>query len=286
MKKVLILGSLGMAGHMIEKYFRLLGKYQIFTVDRHSEDKVSRVIDVSDFNLLHEYIERLKPDVVINCIGILLKESNENVVNAIIINSLLPQKLKIWGDKFGYKLIHLSTDCVFSGKKGEYSEKAFRDGDDFYARTKALGEILSDKHLTIRTSIIGPEIKSDGSGLLDWFLKQEKSISGYANVYWTGVTTLELAKIIHEMMEQTITGIYHVTAGNKISKYDLLKLVSEVFDKNMLIEKDCSYHSDKSLLNTRNDFTYYSIDYKIMLQELKKWMINHKELYSHYHVFI
>jgi len=113
------------------------------------------------------------------------------------------------------KIIQISTDCVFSGKDGGYKEDSFRDGDTIYARTKALGEINNNKDLTIRTSIIGPDINEDGIGLFHWFMKQSGTIYGFRNAYWTGVTTIELAKGIEKFIEYNVTGIYHFVPTEK-----------------------------------------------------------------------
>lgn len=193
MKKVIILGALGMAGHIMAEHLESTKKYDIYGIARSNDSKyITKILDVKDFSLLEEYIKEVKPDFIINCIGILVSKSNNELTTAIQMNSYLPHFLSELGNKLDFKLIHISTDCVFSGKDGQYKEDSFRDGNDNYARTKALGEVINEKDLTIRTSIIGPELKTNGTGLLDWFLKQKTDISGYSKAYWSGVTTLEL----------------------------------------------------------------------------------------------
>ncbi len=282
MKRVLILGSAGMAGHIMAEYFSVTGKYEVFGVDLTESRFTRKIIDVTQFDLLESYINDTKPLYVINCIGILVDKSASDIKSAILINSYLPHFLSDLGNKAGYKLVHLSTDCVFSGKEGNYHENSFRDGDDNYARTKALGEVINNKDLTIRTSIIGPEIKFNGLGLLDWFLKQNNPINGYSRVFWTGITTLELAKVIDQMLDLNIAGLYHLCTKQKISKYDLLKLFAEIFQKKLIIDKDDNYVIDKSIISTRNDFLYSDIEYKKMFDELRQWMLKRNELYSHY----
>lgn len=285
MKRVIILGTLGMAGHIMAEYLDSLGKYEIYGIARSKDSKyVSKTLDVKDFNLLENYIKEVKPDYIINCIGILVSKSNSELATAIQINSYLPQFLSELGNKLDFKLVHISTDCVFSGKIGQYKEESFRDGDDNYARTKALGEVINNKDLTIRTSIIGPELKINGTGLLDWFLKQKTPIKGYSKVYWSGVTTLELAKQMENFLEQDISGLYQLCPDSKISKYDLLKKFAKVWNKNIEIEESLNYKVDKSLVCTRKDFMYKNSrpTFENMLIEIKKWMDIHPFFYKHY----
>lgn len=285
MKKVIILGALGMAGHIMAEYLHSTKKYTICGIARSNESKyITKVLDVKDFSLLEEYIKEIKPDFIINCIGILVSKSNNELTTAIQINSYLPHFLSELGNKLNFKLIHISTDCVFSGKDGQYKEDSFRDGNDNYARTKALGEVINEKDLTIRTSIIGPELKTNGTGLLDWFLKQKTDISGYSKAYWSGVTTLELAKQTDAFLEQDIKGLYQLCPLEKISKYDLLKEFAKVWGKDIKISDNPNYNVDKSLVCTRNDFKYKDSrpTYENMLIESKDWMNKNPLNYEHY----
>lgn len=285
MKKIIILGALGMAGHIMAEYLNSTKKYNIYGIARSKESKyITKVLDVKDFFLLEEYIKEVKPDYIINCIGILVSKSNNELTTAIQINSYLPHFLSELGNKLDFKLIHISTDCVFSGKDGQYKEDSFRDGDDNYARTKALGEVINEKDLTIRTSIIGPELKSNGTGLLDWFLKQKTDISGYSKAYWSGVTTLELAKQTDEFLEQDIKGLYQLCPLEKISKYDLLKKIANLWGKDIKISDNPNYKVDKSLVCTRDDFKYKDSrpTYENMLIEAKAWMDKNPCNYQHY----
>ncbi|MBL4900982.1 MAG: SDR family oxidoreductase [Colwellia sp.] len=285
MKKIIILGALGMAGHIMAKYLESTDKYEIFGVARSNGSKyVSKVLDVRDFDALEDYIKEIKPSYIINCIGILVSKSNKELTTAIQINSYLPHFLSELGNKLNYKFIHISTDCVFSGKDGQYREDSFRDGDDNYARTKSLGEVINDKDLTIRTSIIGPELKTNGTGLLDWFLKQTDDIIGYSKAYWSGVTTLELAKQMEAFLDQDIKGLYQLCPVDKISKYELLKLFEKIWNREIKIDKNLNYEVDKSLVCTREDFRYKNVrpTYESMLVEAKEWMDFHSSYYLHY----
>lgn len=285
MKKVVILGALGMAGHIMAKYLDSLNKYEIYGIARSKDTKyITKELDVRDSELLKNYLNEVKPDFVINCIGILVSKSNNELTTAIQINSYLPHYLSELGDELNYKLIHISTDCVFSGKDGQYKEDSFRDGDDNYARTKALGEVIKDNHLTIRTSIIGPELKSNGTGLLDWFLKQKDPIKGYSKAYWSGVTTLELAKQMEAFLEQDINGLFQLCPNDKISKYDLVKEFNNIWEKDIKIGENPNYEVDKSLVCTREDFKYKNArpTFRNMLVEAKEWMNKYQNYYKHY----
>jgi dTDP-4-dehydrorhamnose reductase len=271
-----------MAGHIISRYLDSTGKYEIIKVDHSKYDKNIINLDVTEKKALEELIEKLKPNIVINAIGILVKDSDSNPLNAIYLNSYFPHQLSYLGNKFNFKLIHLSTDCVFSGNEGGYVENSFKDGVGMYEQSKSLGEIKNKKDLTIRMSIIGPELNENGTGLMNWVLKQTGTIYGYNNVYWTGVTTLELAKGIDAAIDQNITSLYHLIPDEKISKFDLLNLIKEVFNLSLEILKNEKPKHDKSLINTREDFNYNVKNYREMLVDLKNWMSNWD--YNHYNL--
>ncbi len=279
MKKIVVLGALGMAGHIMVEYLDSLNEYEVIGVARNKGNFINQVIDALNFSELKQYLNIVKPDIVVNCIGMLVQQSKDNLSTAILINSYLPHFLSELGNQLNFKLIHISTDCVFSGKQGQYIESAFKDGDDNYARTKSLGEVINHKDLTIRTSIIGPELKNDGTGLLDWFFKQSGEIKGYTQAYWSGVTTLELAKATHEFIQQNITGLYQLCPEHKISKFDLLNVFSKIWEKNITITSFSDYTVDKSLVCTRTDFIYTRPSYVAMLNELNQWIINHPSYY-------
>lgn len=273
--KILVLGGKGMAGHVIVSYLQQNPLYNVFYTSRDSADTEGIYIDVTNSTKLEEIIDSIKPDIVINCIGILNEHASNNNKLAFQVNSLLPHQLAKLTERYQGKLIHISTDCVFSGIKGDYKEDDIPDGTSIYAQSKQLGEIISDKHLTIRTSIIGPEIKEDGIGLFLWFMKQSGTIKGYKKMLWNGVTTLELAKATETMIKENITGLYHLGCENKISKYELLNLMKEVFQKtDVEIIPDFEIVLDRTIKNTRDDFRYKLPTYKEMLEELRNWMQN------------
>lgn len=282
---VLVLGGHGMAGHIITEYLRLQGTDDIWCTVREAEGEDPRALqlDVMDEQRLTDVLLQVKPRVVINAVGLLNEDADHRQVNAIYVNSLLPHMLAQLGDIHGFQLIHISTDCVFSGRRGDYTEQDEADGKTVYARTKFLGEIHQAPHLTIRTSIIGPELKKDGIGLFHWFMQQEGDIRGYERVYWSGVTTLELAKAILWLMERDLSGLVHLTSPRKISKLKLLALFKETFNRdNISIHAYDALSSDKSLINTRQDFTYQVPSYREMLLEMRVWMSLYADTYSMY----
>jgi dTDP-4-dehydrorhamnose reductase len=271
--KIMILGASGMAGHVIYKYLEKKGEFIIKNISfRQKVTDATIILDVRNFKVLEKEIEKFNPDIIINAIGILISGSNENPSNSILLNSYFPHFLSSLSDIYNYKIIHLSTDCVFSGKdEGGYVESSFRDADDIYGRSKALGEINTKDHLTIRTSIIGPEFKINGQGLLHWFLKQEEEVTGFSSAFWSGITTLQLAKVIYDIIvSSNISGIHHITNNTKISKYDLLVLFKEVWNKATIIKKGEGKSVDKSFIDTMNVAKIPS--YKEMLLDMKDFM--------------
>lgn len=282
--KVLILGSTGMLGHQV--FYNLINEKSFEVYDLSFRNKLrpeTIICDVTDFENLSEVIQKINPNVIVNCIGILIKGANDNPKNAILLNSYFPHWLADQADQINAKLIHISTDCVFSGSKGSYSENDFRDADDVYGRSKALGEVNSDKHLTIRTSIIGPELKENGEGLFHWFMNQKGDINGFTKSIWGGVTTIECAKAINHTVHSKIAGIINLTNGYGISKYELLMLFVNYFNKeNIKIKAVDGKIVDKSLITKRPELEFSVKSYDQMLLEMSKWVKSNMHLYSHY----
>lgn len=284
MRKILILGSAGMLGHMVYNYLNEEKRYELIgTSFRTKANANSHRLDITDKLAVESFIKYVKPDIVINCIGVLIRASQQNPSDAIYINSYFPHQLSNILRVIGGKLIHISTDCVFSGKKGEYSETDIRDADDIYGRSKALGEVINEHDLTLRTSIIGPELKESGEGLFDWFMKQKGEVAGFKKAFWGGVTTLELAKVINDIIEQNYTGLLHITNGTKISKYDLIHLFKCIWGKNNINIKSIDGKSyDKSLVSLRTDINLNIPQYKKMLEDQNEWMQLHLSIYEKY----
>ncbi|MGN6351017.1 MAG: dTDP-4-dehydrorhamnose reductase family protein, partial [Candidatus Nitrosocosmicus sp.] len=280
--RILVLGAGGMAGHIVYDYLKKNTLYEIIGIARKSTVPEVIILDVTNFAELEFKIKEIKPVVIINAVGVLIKGSESFPENAILLNSYLPHFLVSVSRKYNSKLIHISTDCVFSGKRGGYTEHSFPDSDSIYGRSKSLGEIRNEHDLTIRTSIIGPEIKNNGEGLFDWFMKSKGTIKGFTDVYWSGITTLELAKAIKIAIENRIIGLIHLTNNQKISKYDLLCIIKKIWNRNeVIIQKDNSYRIDKSFLNTNETQNIFNVpSYEQMLLEMKDYMILNKKKYG------
>lgn len=286
MKKILVIGSKGMAGHVIKRYLESLDIYEVWGIARNIKSKNKSLnLDVFDTKKLEKIIDKGGFKLIINCVGLLNETAENNPNLAIWFNSYFPHHLSTLGKKYNFKIIHISTDCVFSGIEGGYKEDSFKNGIGYYAQSKALGEIINRKDLTFRTSIIGPELKKDGIGLFHWFMSQKNQIHGYSNAYWTGVTTIELVKGIHEAIKQDLTGLYHFVNNTKISKLNLLNELNYNFrDGNFKIIPNSDYTIDKSLINTRKDFNYVVPSYKFMIKEMKNWILDNDDLYDYYNI--
>ena len=262
-----------MAGHVVFQSLPILGNYDVYGIARNVEasDKVFN-LDVFNTEELKKIID-LQFDVIINCIGILNKDAEENPHKAVWFNSYFPHFLEAVTKNTNTKVISISTDCVFSGKRGNYCETDFKDGEGFYAVSKSLGEIINDKDLTIRTSIIGPELNKNGIGLFHWFMQQKKETNGYTQAFWSGITTIELAKVLDQAIKQNIKGLIVVAGQNKIDKYSLLVLFNKVFKNNsIVINENSSYKVDKSMYSNRNDFDYTVPTFEEMIVEMKRWI--------------
>lgn len=272
--KILVFGSNGMAGHIITEYLKLNG-YNITTVARNNSDIN---LNIEDTASTKKFLERIKNDYdyIINCVGLLVKDSNNNLDRAILVNGWFPHTIEFSIANSKTKLIHLSTDCVFDGKKGNYVESDFHTETNFYGRTKSLGEVDNDKDVTFRMSIIGPELKDDGTGLLHWFLnKSSETVQGWDNAWWNGITTLQLAKCIETYINNpTISGIYHVVNNNnKINKYELLTKFNEIFQaEKTIIRTQGPKPVNKILIDTRQKIDFKIPDYDTMLRELKDYI--------------
>ncbi len=230
-----------------------------------------------DFEELEGKIKVIAPNIVINCLGMTNKIQNKNkninlIENYIKINSLLPHKLYEICSRYDTRLIHLSTDCVFSGKKGFYSESDLPDPQDIYGRSKLLGELDYKNCITLRKSVIGHEFFTK-NGLLEWFLDQKDKVEGYKNVTFSGLTVLELANIIENYIipNKSLEGILHLS-GPSISKYDLLKIVSKIYDKSIDINLNKTIKVDRTLNSSKfNKLTGY---------KMKSWPILIKSMHD------
>jgi len=284
--KVLVLGSAGLIGHQVYNYLKDSDNYELHNISYQNKIQDDTVLlDARNEQVFIDKITSISPKYIVNCIGILIDGSNADPENSIFLNSYMPHRLTRLADKINAKLIHISTDCVFSGDKKEpYIETDEKDGRGVYAKTKGLGEIISDKHLTLRTSVVGPELKNDGEELFHWFMNQSNSISGFTKAIWSGVTTVELAKAVKWSIDNNITGLYHVTNNSSISKYDLLKLFQKYTKKDINIEPFDGKNVDKNFIDTRLLMNYEIPSYDQMISNMVDLIANNRELYSQYKV--
>lgn len=289
--RVAIYGAKGMAGHLLSEYLKA-NRIAVLNIAKTGETTGFN-LDINNKKELNKSIQFIKEhsfDYIINCAGILAPDSNKNPEDTILVNSWFPKYLETVFKDDNTRIIHISTDCVFDGKNTiGYIETDSPTETNIYGRSKALGEINNSKDITFRLSIIGPEIKPNGSGLLHWFLtSEEQELNGWSNAWWNGMTTLELSRcILNYITKRTnLSGIYHLTDNNiKTNKYELLTLFNEIFNRNKTILKINAPKSvNKVLINTRtNEFNFNIKSYYRQLLELKTYMDNSKlyEMYLH-----
>jgi dTDP-4-dehydrorhamnose reductase len=281
--KILVLGASGMAGHVVSLFLKEKGHLVDTLSGKTALDEDTHLIDATNTEKLTELLKKNQYHALVNCAGLLVKQSEERKDLAVSINSYIPRFLENHYKNLETKIIHISTDGVFSGENPPYKETSDYDGVSFYGRTKALGEIINPKDLTFRMSIVGPDLKKEGAGLFNWFYQQHGEIDGYTNITWSGITTLELAKAIEAAINQSLTGLYHLVPNESISKFALLQLFREVYGhKDIKISPIEGKRLDFTLINTRKDFDYKIPDYKTMLYDMKKWIESHSGLYKHY----
>lgn len=254
----MILGASGMLGNAMMRVMHEKKSIEVFGFARSvsvkkffSEDIARNIItgcDIGDQDSLIKLFRDVRPNVIINCIGLIKQAVDaEDPLIALPINALLPHRLARLSALIGARFIHISTDCVFSGEKGGYTESDVSDARDLYGKSKYLGEVEYSHTVTLRTSIIGHELQS-AHGLIGWFLAQDQQCKGYRKVIFSGLPTVALARIIRDVVipRTDLSGVYHV-ASQPISKYDLLKLVANVYGKSIEIVPDDQLVIDRSL---------------------------------------
>lgn len=281
--KFLVLGCNGMAGHTISLYLQERG-YEVLGFDRTTSNYVRSIAgDAKDTAAMERMLSEGNFDTVINCIGILNQFAEQNKGLAVFLNAYFPHFLAEATAGTHTQVIHMSTDCVFSGRRGSYTEDDLPDGETFYDRSKALGELEDEKNLTLRNSIVGPDLHPEGIGLLNWFMQQEGEVDGYTKTIWTGQTTLQLARTMEAAALSRTHGLYNAVPDRSISKYELLKLFNRYLRNDAVtIRPAAGVRADKSLKRTRFDFDYRIPDYEQMIAELAAWMRAHKSMYPHY----
>ena len=256
--RILIIGGGGMLGHKLVQAWK--NRFDVWTTlkSRISEyekygifdaDKTFDLVDVEKIKELETIISNIKPQVIFNAVGIIKQlPSSKNVIKTLTINSIFPHQLTQLSEKYDSRLFNISTDCVFDGKKGNYTEDDLPNADDLYGKSKNLGEVTGRNCLTLRTSIIGRELNTNHS-LVEWFLSNRgKKVKGFANAIYSGFPTIVLADIIANLIEnfQTLNGLYHISS-EPINKFELLKIIKNKYQADIEIERDCDFVIDRSL---------------------------------------
>tara|TARA_A100001011_G_C14248721_1_gene816858 strand:- start:457 stop:1326 length:870 start_codon:yes stop_codon:yes gene_type:complete len=283
-QKVLLLGSAGMIGHQIHRKLYETNKYVLYDSSfSHKLSDKTIILDLRDLEKSFDVLSRINPDILINCSGLLIEESKQNIKDAILLNAYIPHFLREFCDKINSKFIQISTDCVFSGKNPPYTEQSAKDGQSVYAKVKGLGEIDTENHLTIRTSVIGPDLKTNGKELFSWFLNQKKEIDGYYGSIWSGVSSINLGESIDLFIDQKITGIYNFCSPTNISKYELLSMLNRHSNRDLKINKTEGFISDKTLIDTRKELDFKLRSYEETVEELLNYT-KESGLYPHYNL--
>lgn len=289
--KVLVLGASGMIGSAIFRTLSENAAWDVLGTARSDQcrqffspdlaRKLITAIHTEDQDGLMRLFGNVQPDVVINCIGLTKHHAEaSDPMLTIPVNALLPHRLAEMCRVAGARLIHISTDCVFSGKKGNYTEDDFADADDLYGRSKFLGEVHYPHAVTLRTSTIGHELNSQ-YGLLEWFLAQGTSCKGFSRAIFSGLPNVVFAEVIRDIVipRTGLCGLYHVGA-QPIGKYELLGLIAKAYGKHIDIQKDENFSIDRSLDSRRFEAAtgYRAPDWKTLITAMHT---SHKQMTSH-----
>ena len=293
--KILILGGNGMIGHKMYQTISKIHKDTWVTLrkslsnysysDIYNPEKVIDNIDLINFQIILNQLNKINPDIVINACGITIRRGIETLKsNSIILNSALPHFLNEWVTSNNKRLIHFSTDCVFTGAKGDYLDNDNKDAYDLYGSTKSMGEVIDSKYaITLRGSMIGSELENK-TELFEWFLKQKnKKIKGFNKVIYSGITTTKMAEIVLKLIDQyqNLSGVYNISS-KPISKFELLKLWNNLFDINANIEIDNNYTSNKNLIsdNFYRTISMEQPDWVELSSQLNNDNLLHNNLYN------
>ena len=283
MKKILILGATGMIGSALFKYLTAEKKFSIFGTYHSTDPKfyfgsnipesVLSYLDATKVDPLKRLLSEIQPDIVINCIGVVKQGlQSSDTMRAIELNALLPHRLNKLCNEFCARFIQISTDCVFNGNRGHYSELDIPDAIDVYGQTKILGERLDGNCTIIRTSCVGPELRHPKKGLLEWFLAQRGEVKGYVDAIFSGITTYELGKVLSQYFfgVSKMHGLWNLSSS-PIDKFSLLEIFRDTYLHNVEIIIDRSLKVDRSLNSEKFKLMsgYNSPDWSTMLLEAK-----------------
>lgn len=262
-QRILIIGATGMLGHVLFRHLSENPEYEVFGTSRslgglqtvfppHLSKRFRQYVDADNFDSVIRALASIQPDIVINCIG-LIKQLPlcSDPLSAITVNAQLPHRISLISRTAGARMIHISTDCVFNGVRGNYTESDPSCAEDLYGQTKYLGEVTYPHCVTLRTSIIGHELKG-GYGLVDWFLAQQGRVKGFTKAVYSGFPTIELARVISDFIlpNRELSGLYHVSS-DPISKHELLGIIAQRYGKNIAIDPYDDFVIDRSLDSSR-----------------------------------
>jgi len=279
--KVLVVGGSGMLGHKIVQSWKdrfdvwVTLKSDSTNYENHSIFDKKRIlpnVDAEKFETVEKAINKIKPQVIFNAVGIIKQlPTSKNVIKTLTINSIFPHRLAELAEKTNARLINISTDCVFDGEKGNYTEEDISNATDVYGKSKNLGEVSGENCLTLRTSIIGRELQTSHS-LVEWFLSnRRKAVKGFVNAIYSGFPTIILADIIADLIENhsDLSGLYHVSSES-INKYELLKLINEAYQAQVEIEPFIDFRIDRSLNSAkfRTETKFYPLTWAEMIKKM------------------
>lgn len=280
--RVVVLGATGMLGNAAMRVLAREPGFEVFGVSRRPvtpaefpdvpAEQFLHLPDIAALDAIADILAHTRAEAVINAIGVVKQlQSADDPLVALPINALLPHQLARLCGEAGARLVHVSTDCVFDGKRGGYTEEDVANATDLYGRSKLLGEVDAPHAITLRTSIVGHELGSR-HGLIDWFLGQEGSVFGFTRAIFSGVTTVELARVIarHVLPDPSLHGLYHLSAA-PISKYDLLSIAAQVYEKEIAIVARDEPVIDRSLRSDRFRAAtgYAPPDWRCLLADLR-----------------
>jgi dTDP-4-dehydrorhamnose reductase len=287
--RILIIGSNSILGQVISLYYVEKG-HEVYGIDKKNQILATEKfyeLDVNPMNLdkIRKIINKGYFDAIINCLALLIKDSENNPERARFINAEFPHYLETLTYMTKTIVVHRSTDCIFSGKKGNYTVEDIPDETSQYAITKSEGELRNAKDVTLRTSLIGPDLDINGTSLFNWFINQVGNVNGYANSIWTGITTLEFAKIALSLIEKKAYGLFQCVPNHSVSKYRLLNLFEKHFPNNRVVIKIDNDFSDKSLVYYMGKYDLKIPNYEDQIIEMKGFIVNQNKkrgIYSHY----
>ncbi len=278
--KFLILGAGGMVGHAVSLRLRERG-HAVIEYDDRPNPKAPDAIPIRyGYEKLARCIADGAYDAVVNCTAVINQDAEADQASAAYINAFIPHCLEQLTANTGTVVVHRSTDCIFSGARGCYDLNDTPDAGSFYARTKAVGELRNGKDITIRTSLIGPETDGNGTGLFNWFLRQRGDVLGYANAIWTGITTIEFADAIEQLLLSHAHGLFQCVPDHSISKYELLLLFEKYFPNGRNIVRVDNKRVDKSLVQSLGNALLHIPDYEEMIANMAAWIAGHAKIYK------